>query len=245
MLGSVVTPNSWSKSELDEVREQKRRGTAAQRRIQQGQVSRARHELTGASLAPKTRATLDELQQRRPQEQRRENSPASYSIQSGCSIVVEQRIVRISIADFSIQERGRPRRTRERKVPCLFGRRACVAAPSFGSRGFRPGRDTSFETFPARDDDCSEEERWRGPWDSHRVFVQTVGGQDTRTAVWSHRGAGVCSVSICPLHEGWDGLRGPCDSCNDGFVPSSHSSVRRWNWGLRSCFAQFDAGEIY
>ena len=67
-----ATPISGTKPELDEGEEQQCRGNAAQRRIQQGQVSWARHELTGATLAPRTRATLDELQQKRPQEQRRE-----------------------------------------------------------------------------------------------------------------------------------------------------------------------------
>ena len=38
-------------------------------RVQQGQVSRARQELTGASLAPKNQATFDELQNKRPQDQ--------------------------------------------------------------------------------------------------------------------------------------------------------------------------------
>ena len=44
-----------------------RRGEAAQSRVQRGQVSRARHELTGAPLAPKTMETLNELRARRPQ----------------------------------------------------------------------------------------------------------------------------------------------------------------------------------
>ena len=42
-----------------------RRGAAAQGRVARGQVSRARHELTGAPLAPKNQDALDEL---RPQE---------------------------------------------------------------------------------------------------------------------------------------------------------------------------------
>ena len=52
-----------------------RRGRAAQRRVESGQVSRARHELTGAALAPKTQATFDELQRKRPQEQVRQIPP--------------------------------------------------------------------------------------------------------------------------------------------------------------------------
>ena len=49
--------------------EKERRGRAAQSRVQQGQVSRARHELTGAPLAPKNEHTYRELQDRRPREQ--------------------------------------------------------------------------------------------------------------------------------------------------------------------------------
>ena len=40
-------------------------------RVRRGQVSRARHELTGTPLAPKTEATLADLRARRPQEQQR------------------------------------------------------------------------------------------------------------------------------------------------------------------------------
>ena len=46
-----------------------RRGAAAQSRVQRGQVSRGRHELTGAPLAPRNNVTLEELRRQRPQEQ--------------------------------------------------------------------------------------------------------------------------------------------------------------------------------
>ncbi len=49
------------------ISEEERRGKAAQNRVLRGQVSRARHELTGAALAPRTDATFAELQGRRPQ----------------------------------------------------------------------------------------------------------------------------------------------------------------------------------
>ena len=48
--------------------EQRRRGMAAQRRVEKGQGSRARHELTVASLAPRNRETLAELRGRRSEE---------------------------------------------------------------------------------------------------------------------------------------------------------------------------------
>ena len=55
-----------------EIQEHERRGRAVLGRVRQGQVSRARQELTGAALAPKTLETLAQLQERRPQERVRE-----------------------------------------------------------------------------------------------------------------------------------------------------------------------------
>ena len=51
-----------------ETEDQVRRGQAALSRVRRGQLSRARQELTGAALAPKTLDTLTQLQGRRPQE---------------------------------------------------------------------------------------------------------------------------------------------------------------------------------
>ena len=48
--------------------EQRPLGMAAQSRVEKGQVSRARHELMSASLAPQNNETLGELRGRRPQE---------------------------------------------------------------------------------------------------------------------------------------------------------------------------------
>ena len=58
--------------------EKRRRGMAAQRRVERGQVSRARHELTGAALAPRNNETLGELRGRRPQER---ESPVPEGVQ--------------------------------------------------------------------------------------------------------------------------------------------------------------------
>ena len=59
----------------DQTQENARRGRAAQSRLERGQVSRARQELTGAALAPKTADTLRELQEKRPIAQVREIPP--------------------------------------------------------------------------------------------------------------------------------------------------------------------------
>ena len=47
-VASRLTPSNHSRHERTEEEEQIRRGQAAQSRIQRGQVSRARQELTGA-----------------------------------------------------------------------------------------------------------------------------------------------------------------------------------------------------
>ena len=64
-----------SAKEHSQEEEQRRRGQAACNRVKHGQVSRARQELVGATLAPKTLETLAELQGRRPQERVREIPP--------------------------------------------------------------------------------------------------------------------------------------------------------------------------
>ena len=60
---------SRARPERSDTEERELRGKAAQARVQRGQVPRARQELTGAALAPKNEATLQELRAQRPQEQ--------------------------------------------------------------------------------------------------------------------------------------------------------------------------------
>ena len=71
----VATQLNRSNGAMRKATTMERRGRAAQRRVESCQVSRARHELTGAALAPKTQATFDELQRKRPQEQVRQIPP--------------------------------------------------------------------------------------------------------------------------------------------------------------------------
>ena len=59
-------PRSVNKVKND-AQELQRRGRAALGRVRQGQLSKARPELMGAALAPKTLDTLEQLQERRPQ----------------------------------------------------------------------------------------------------------------------------------------------------------------------------------
>ena len=80
-IASRFTPSSHSRHERTEEEEQMRRAQAAHSRIQRGQVSRARQELTGAALAPKNGATLGELRHQRPQTQLREILPVVLEAQ--------------------------------------------------------------------------------------------------------------------------------------------------------------------
>ena len=75
-----------------EEEEQKRRGVAVQNRVQRGQVSRAREELTGAALAPKNAETLAELRRQRPQAQIKEIPPEVMEFQPAAPLNLDPKI---------------------------------------------------------------------------------------------------------------------------------------------------------
>ena len=77
LLPDRQTPNRSPAKEHSQ-EEEHRRGQAACNRVKHGQVSRARQELIGAALAPKTLDTSAELQGRRPQERVREIPPGVF-----------------------------------------------------------------------------------------------------------------------------------------------------------------------
>ena len=68
LLTTAQQQNTVRITRTEQVDDHVRRGMAAQSRVERGHVSRARHELTGAPLAPKNQDTQNELQGRRPQE---------------------------------------------------------------------------------------------------------------------------------------------------------------------------------
>ena len=71
-----------SQKRLSEKQEHGQRGKVAQNRAPQGQVSRARKELMGATLAPCNEASLEELRRRRPQEQQ---APIPEEVLKSCN----------------------------------------------------------------------------------------------------------------------------------------------------------------
>ena len=79
-------------SQCTEEEQMVRRGQAAQSRVERGQVSRARHELTGAPLALKNEETLAQLRRQRPQEQIKEIPRAVSEFQPDHPLNMDRKI---------------------------------------------------------------------------------------------------------------------------------------------------------
>ena len=82
--------------------EKVRRGLAAQSRVQRGQVSRARHELTGTPLAPKTEATLQVKQA--PTGKGQDDPSRSVKFRPRVPSPVRRQIVREVFADCAVRQ---------------------------------------------------------------------------------------------------------------------------------------------
>ena len=111
------TRMSRATPDFDEVEDQRRRGNAAQSRIQHGQVSRARHELTGASVGSEDscRSSAHTPTRTATADQSRRSRVQARTIEFG------QAIVRYSIAEFAIRESPRARRLHQRNAPRVLG----------------------------------------------------------------------------------------------------------------------------
>ena len=90
---------------------------AAQSRVQRGQVSRGRQELTGAALAPRTAATLEALQGRRPQEATSAIPREVMDFQPTSPLQLDSKAFAMPVWLFS-----RPWGVNKRNAPRLFGR---------------------------------------------------------------------------------------------------------------------------
>ena len=150
LASSQEVPNHpQATDEQDILTEQKRRGRA-----------RARQELIGATLAPKTRETLAELQGRRPQERVREIPDE----------VMASNPTRVNLDNFTFVEctfgqRSWPRRMHLRNAQSVFG--CCRSDPPVvsGSRRFSQGGGT------------------RNRHQCHRDVLPQIGGQDSGPSI--------------------------------------------------------------
>ena len=98
--------------ERSDAEESERRGKAAKARVQRGQVSWARQELTGAALAPKNEATSRELRARRPQEQLRQILPGGHGVRADSRSQSKREVVR-AVEGSAIRVVSRPRRVQQ------------------------------------------------------------------------------------------------------------------------------------
>ena len=171
-------------SSADVVKDDARRGEAAQSRVRRGQVSRARHELTGPPLAPKTEATLADLRAKRPQEQQRAIPSEVVDYVPGSPLQLDA-ISFTKCLRSTIRQCTRAWGMFQRDAPGVPRRHGDTGPPLFSRRGFRKSRQTGTHPsfFVGHHDRPSEEGWWREGY-CHRHVFSTVGSEDTCQTVW-------------------------------------------------------------
>ena len=193
--------------------EQMRRAQAAQNRIQRGQVSRARQELTGAALAPKNRATLGELRHQRPQTQLPEIPPAVLEAQPPRTVTLDHKILHSCLLGSpSGVAPGPGGCTNEMLRFCLDDAEILLLLFD-AAEDFARGRN-SRQCDPVFDDDCPGEAWWRSQVNCNRYIVPQTRREGAGPSVQQASGTGLryFSNSRCPREQGliaWV----PSDSC--------------------------------
>ena len=194
-LGSV-DPRRMPRKEFDEA--------LTQSRIEQGQVSRARQALTGATLAPRNEHTREQLQNFRPQIQMQEilqepESPVTmdphifancfHSAPSGSAP---------GLGGFFLLE-----------AQNWFGRCGTLAVEDFEKAAVH---QCIFHVFRQATMNIDEASR-RDPGDGNQKLFQTVGLKKFGSAVRGKCQGCVFTVQVCLFHPGGNKLRGArCDS---------------------------------
>ena len=168
-------------------------GLAAQSRIQRGQVSRARQELTGVALAPKSEETLQEMRRQRPEVQVRPIPPAVLEFEPDTPLRWIER--------FSILAQGAPSGVAPGPGGCTNAMlHTCLDDAETLSLLLQTAEDFARGHVP--DDVC------------RALMLATMTGLQKRDggvrSPREHLSADSRSVSICSLHESRHRL---CWSC--------------------------------
>ena len=145
--------------------EAERHGRAAQDRVQQWQVSRARQEFVGSVLAPKTQETLTELRSRRHQTQLREIPEEVMQFVPEVLLQLNMKIFAFCFRTGPAGSAPGPGGLHEQNVAetlLLLGLAACR------TRDSATQRDALFHNGHA---DCLAEERRRSARDRHRHHI--------------------------------------------------------------------------
>ena len=183
-------PNHVFRPQVDED-ENSRRGAAAQSRVERGQVSRARHELIGAPLAPQTTATLDELRARRPQES---SSPISREVMDFAPE-----------SPLSLDGKIFAKCLRTAPSGCSPGPGGCT------NEILRVCLDELLGLLSSAAEDFA---RAAVPGGAMRPFMLA-----SMTALQKRdggvRGIATGTIPVCPFHQGWGGLCWTRSSCGN------------------------------
>ena len=166
------------RAERSESEEQVRRGKAAQARVHCGQVSRAQ-ELTGATLAPKNAATLQELRARRPQEQLREISQEVMDF-------VPEEGVKLDAKLFATCRRSAPSGsspgpggcTNEMSRVCLDDHEALLLLTSAAEDFARASVPGHLHLFHHGHNDGIAQAGGRHPWHCNQHVIPQIGRKD-------------------------------------------------------------------
>ena len=120
-----------------------RRGAAGQSRVQRGQVSRGRHELTMAPWAPRNNVTLEGFRRQRPQDQQSAITKVvlGFFSRTSCAVSAPSVCGLPQIRTFG--QRLRTKKVHVRVFACLFGRPRNSRSALFSRRGFRNGSATT------------------------------------------------------------------------------------------------------
>ena len=192
-----------------------RRGAAAQSRVQRGQVSRGRHELTGAPLAPRNNVTLEELRRQRPQEQQSAIPQEVLEFSPGSPLQFQRHVFVDCLKSApSGSAPGPGGCTYELLRVCLDDHETldllCSAAEDFARA--QPPHDV-MRTFMLANITALQKKRRRRAWHRHGHVFQTFGVEDSGPTIHDRSGGDVCSVPVRIIHSGGHRLCRSCHPC--------------------------------
>ena len=188
--------------------------TAEQQRVERGQVSRARQELTGATLAPETDETLRELQGRRPQERIREIPVEVLNFVQGQALVLDATLFSKCLASAPSGSVPGSGGTNEMLKVCLDD--AEVSQLFLGRPGHGQSTDPRVsQNFHACHDDSSPKEGWRSARHRDGDPFSQVGRQHVGPPVREGGRVHVCTIAIRLVNSGRHRLRGACGQGDD------------------------------
>ena len=191
--------------------ETSRRALAAQSRVQRGQVSRARQELTGAALAPRNATTLEALQGRRPQDPVSAIPREVLDFQPASPLQLDSKAFAKCLREAPAGCSPGPGGMHQRDASGLSGRSRVVPVVVLCQRRLRQ-RNSSAHGGPSVNGghhDSVAKTRRRGERNRNWDGFQEACGQVFSTTIWQDSGNSVFPIPVRLVHKSGDRLRGP------------------------------------